>query len=194
MSMMDSLIDNPALLDRWISPGSALPDLRSSSDLPALAERRATIARHLQAMDSLSSDCRIRYLAEHGLAEAQIRQLLNAIYWVINKNYGETIRQMAIKHAQRGSSLADLVADISDTNIIHELADVCYRNPGEHAVIAAAYANHEFYYTANAALNLAMLTGAQADAEPDCAPQCVERDRMLADVGLTEDARLWPES
>ena len=145
-------------------------------------------------MDSLSSDHRIRYLSEHGFADAQIRQLLNVIHRVINRDYGETIRQMATRHARRGGGLADLVADLSNTNIIHELADVCYRNEDEHAVIAAAYANHEFYYTDNAALNVAMLATEPADAKSDYDAQCVERDQMLADIGLAEDARQWPES
>ena len=190
MSMMANFIDNPALLDNWIS----LLDRESRLDAPALAKRRETIAWHLQAMDSLSSDRRIRYLAEHGFADADIRELLSAIQQVINRDYSAAIRQVATEHAQQGNGLADMVADISNTNIIHDLAVVCCRNAGETDVVAAAYANHEFYYTLNAALNVAKM--AQEPAEYDIAadPQYAEHDQLLADVGLTEDARLWPES
>ena len=190
MSMMANLVDNPTLLDSWISS----LDRGTRLDVPALAKRRATIARHLQAMDSLSSDLRIRYLAEHGFDDAEIRELLSAIRQVINRDYGATIRQMATEHAQQGNGLADLAADISSTNIIPDLAVVCFRNADETYAVAAAYANHEFYYTLSAALNVAKL--AQEPAEYDVAtdPQCVGRDQMLADVGLAEDARSWPES
>ena len=194
MSMMDSLIDNPALLDNWIYHARVLPDGETRLDVPTLSVSRATIAGHLQAMDSLSSDRRIRYLAEHGFADVDIRELLSAIQQIITRDYGATIRQMVNEHARQGNGLADVIADVSNTNIIHDLATVCYRNADETAVVAAAYANHEFYYIVNAALNVAKIAQEQDKYDAASDPQCVERDQLLADVGLTEDARLWPES
>ena len=194
MSMVETLIDNPALLDSWISHDRALPAGANDLDMPAMAERRAMIARHVQAMDSLSSDHRIRYLSEHGFADADIHQLLGDIQRVINREYGATIRQMAAEHARQGNGLADVVADICNTNLIHDLAVVCYRKADESDVIAAAYANHEFYYTVNAALNVAMMSWEPTDEETALDSEYADRDRMLADIGLTEDVRLWPKS
>ena len=194
MSMMASIIDNPALLDSWIPQAPATPKLEIRPDVPDLAEHRATMVKHLKAIDSLSSDRRLQYLAEHGFTDTDIRQLLSAIQRVINRDYGETIQQKATQHARQGGDLADVVADIFNTNIIYDLAIVCYRDGSENDVIAAAYANHELYYTINAALNVAKMVGEeQAEHIKASNPQCVERDQLLAETGLAEDARLWPE-
>ena len=194
MSMMASIIDNPALLDNWIPHAPAMLKLEIRPDVPDMAEHRATIVKHLKAIDSLSSDRRIQYLAEHGFTDTAIRQLLSAIQRVISRDYGETIQQKATQHARQGGDLADVVADVSNTNIIYDLALVCYRDGDEHDVIAAAYANHELYCTINAALNVAKLVGEeQAEYGKTSNPQCVERDQLLAEAGLAEDARLWPE-
>ena len=194
MRMMDSLANNTALLDDWISHVPASPGRGTRLGFVPLDNHLATITRHLQAMDSLSSDRRIQYLADNGFADADIRQLLSAIQRVIDRDYGETIRQMAAKHARQGGGLADAVADFSNTNIIHDLAVVCFRDGSEADVIAAAYANHELYYTVNAALNIAKMSQEPADYGADSDPRCVERDQVLADIGLAEDAQLWPKS
>ena len=195
MSMAHGIIDNPALLDGWISQTPTTPGLDNLVDAQALAQKRARIAGHLQAMDSLSSDRRIRYLTEHGFDDTYIRELLGKIQQVINRDYDETIRQMATNHARQGNSLADVAEEIFKTNIVHDLAAACYRNGGETDVIAAAYANHELYYTLNAALNVARLNREQTDTDNGTAhdPQHSERDQALAETGLAEDAGLWPE-
>lgn len=145
-------------------------------------------------MDSLSSDLRIRYLLEHGFDDSDVRRLLDGIQRVVNRDYGATIRQMATNHARQGNGLGDLADDVFKTNIIHDLTVVCYRHGGETDVIAAVYANHEIWYTLNAALNVAMTAQEQTDAETVRGLQCSERDQILADTGLAEDARLWPKS
>ena len=194
MRMMDNLANNTALLDDWVSPVSTMSERGTHSGSLTVDQRRAIMADHLQAMYSLSSDRRIQYLAEHGLADADIRQLLSAIHQVINRDYGETIRQMAAKHARQDSGLADAMTDIRNSGVIHALAVVCCRTGSETDVIAAAYANHELYYTVNAALNIAKTAQEPAGHGTAYDQQSVARDQMLADVGLSQDARLWPKS
>ena len=195
MSILHNVIDNPAMPDDWILANPAARDSGTLAGVQALVEKRATVAKHRRAMASLSLDGRIEYLAEHGFDDGNIRELLGKIQRIINRDYGVTIRQIAAKHAQQGNSLTDVINDVVKTSIIQNLTDACYRSGGEKDVIAAAYANHELYYTVNAALKVAAMSGEPlAGCTTSGDPQGTARDQMLADVGLAEDAKLWPRS
>ena len=194
MSTRHRAIDNRALLDGWILRTPTIPESENTAGPQALAEKRATIAKHQQAMDSLSSDLRIRYLTEHGFDDSDIRRLLDGIQRVVNRDYGATIRQMATNHARQGNGLGDLADDVSRRISSTTLLSFATGPAGETDVIAAVYANHELWYTLNAALNVAMTAQEQTDEEAARGLQCSERDQILADIGLAEDARLWPKS
>lgn len=194
MSMARGIIDNPALLDGWIAMGPASPGDETFTVAQAWAEAHTALAKHRYAMEPMGSDRRIRYLAEQGLDDARIRELLGDIQSVVNRDQGETIRETAARHARKGNSLLDVVKDLSKTGVIQDLAAVCIQGDGETDVVAVAYALHEFCDTVNANLNVAMIAQEQLDDDPAYDPQYTERDRILADVGLAEDANLWPKS
>ena len=194
---MQSFATGRPSVAHWLFGGQFGPD---GGRYAASVAKQATIEMHTQAMDDLSAERRISYLAEHGLSETAIQQLLMGIRRVVDQDYGPTIRRLAAVHAQQNGSLNELVDDIFETNIVSDLVNVVTdlavasnRNDAEGDIIAAIYADREFYYTVNAALHVARMDWEQSGSAATGDPRCVERDQLLADVGLTEDARLWPE-
>lgn len=194
MSTTHGIINNPALLDDWIAQGPASPGDVALAGARVWADARPAIAQHRDAMEPMGSDRRIRYLAEQGFDDARIGELLGRIQWVINRDYGDAIRKTVAGHARKGNGLPDVVKDLGKTGVIQDLAAVCIQGDGETDVVAVAYALHEFCDMVNSNLNVAMMAQEQLDDERACDPQYAERDRILADVGLAEDVKLWPKS
>ena len=199
MSTMQSFATGRPSVANWLFGSQFAPD--ASAGDAASAAKQAMIETHTQAMDALSAERRIDYLAEQGFSETDIQQLLNGIRQVVDQEYGPTIWRLAAVHAQQGNSLNELVEDILETNIITDLVNLVVdlavastRRDAEGNIIAAIYANREFYYTVNAALYVARMDREKSGSAAASDLQCIERDQALADVGLTEDARLWPES